>query len=186
MLQTRPSIIIEPGGLEGEGFESGLRKMGTVLKGGVTEKALAGGCDKCGKIHKGRCLKEIRVLDKSEFFFADERELKCRGCGGNCGGGSTTRPGGSGLWVHLKRRRECGETWRKMFWEETIQGWDKWDEEYKTALVIRWFKDGCKEKRIDCVGCGKNMLKFGIGLHVRTVEGCYRKCDSVLLGSCRT
>ena len=153
---------------------------------GVTEKAVARGCDKCGKIHKGRCLKGVRVLDKGEFFFADEKELKCRGCGGNFGGGSTTRPGGSGLWVHLKRRKECGDTWRRLFWEETIQGWDKWDEEYKTALVIRWFKDGCKEKRIDCVGCGKNMLKFGIGLHVRTVEGCYRKCESVLLGSCRT
>jgi len=92
---------------------------------GVTEKTSTTGCSKCEKNHKGRCLKEIRVLDTSELFFADEKELRCSGCGGNFGGGSTTRPGGSGLWVHLKRRKGCGETRRRLFWEETVQGWDK-------------------------------------------------------------
>jgi len=30
------------------------------------------------------------------------------------------------------------------------------------------------------------MLKFGIGLHVRTIEKCYMSCERVLLESCRT
>ena len=153
---------------------------------GVTEKALTKGYNKCRSNHVRRCKKEVRTLDKSEFFFVDEKELKCRGCGGNFGGGSTTRPGGSGLWVHLRRMREYGETWRRLFWEETIGGWDKWNEEYKTALVIRWFKDGCKEKRTDCVGCGKNMLKGSMELPIRTFEKCYKSCERVLMESCKT
>jgi len=153
---------------------------------GVMEKASTRGYNMCGKNPKGICLKEVRVLDKSEFFFIDEKELKCRGCGGNFGGGSTTRPGGSGLWLHMRRMKECGEIWGRFFWKETIDGWDKWDEEYKTALVVRWFKDGYKERRIDSVGCRKNMLKGSMGLHIRTFEKCYKSCERVLIESCRT
>ena len=101
----------------------------TIEKNGqvITEKINDGPCDKCDKIHVGRCRKRMKI-GRGRFFFIEETDLECIQCGAKFGGGSTSRPGGSGLASHLRSRGKgngCGKKWEEEYWIKTIKDWEK-------------------------------------------------------------
>jgi len=134
-------------------------------------------------VHKGKCVRKMAQLDTGRWFFVGVDEMECRICGGKFGGGSSTRPDGSGLRAHLSRcKNTCGVEWEKLFWKEKSDGWDKWDEEYKLALVVRGITKSWVEDSI-CEGCGKGMWRRNIGAHIRTFNVCYKWAESEVLGA---
>ena len=83
----------------------------TVMKNGkaVIEDIEKMKCKKCDKSHAGKCIQPKRKLPNERWFFVEEDCLECKSCNGKFGGGSTSRPGGSGLLVHLQQRKNtCG------------------------------------------------------------------------------
>ena len=112
-------------------------------------------CKKCDKSHAGKCIQPIRKLSNGRWFFVNEGCLDCKSCNGKFGGGSTSRPGGSGLLGHLQQRKNtCGREWEKEYWKDTVNKWSDWDEEFQIGLVIKWIELYWKKKQ-DCNICGK-------------------------------
>ena len=54
----------------------------------ITEKVENGPCEKCQKVHLGRCMKKMAIR-KGRWFFVDEGQMECTQCGGEFGAGST-------------------------------------------------------------------------------------------------
>lgn len=147
----------------------------TIDKNGriTTEKVKKGPCDKCQTIHIGRCAMKIE-MKTGRWFFVDDREMECDMCGGKFGGGSTSRPGGSGLISHLRTRSEtCGRTWEIRFWKEAIEKWESWDKEFSAGLVIKWM-ELYKKKEKECMVYKKVYANVqGVKLHVRKSMDCF-------------
>ena len=139
----------------------------------VTEKLIKGPCERCQMTHLGRCSMKM-AIKKGRWFFVDEREMTCTQCGGKFGGGSTSRPGGSGLLDHLRRgSKKCGREWEKEYWKETVEKWDTWDEEFKVGLVNKWI-ELYRTKDKECMVCGKEYAAMkGVKAHVRKELDCY-------------
>ena len=73
-----------------------------------TKKVEQGPCEKCQSVHIGRCAMKIE-MKTGRWFFVDDREMECNTCGGKFGGGSTSRPGGSGLISQLRTEAKHAE-----------------------------------------------------------------------------
>lgn len=152
----------------------------TIEKNGkrITEKVPVDGqkCHGYDKIHAGGCLKEVTNLTGRWFFIRDD-QMECNACGGKFGGGSTSRPGGSGLKDHAKRNKKCGPVLEREYWKQIVRRWTELEGEYKLALVMKWIgkEGGGLNERINCAGCGNNMLVKSLKIHVRVMAECYDK-----------
>lgn len=101
--------------------------------------------------------------------------MECKVCNRKFGGGSTSRPGGSGLLTHLQYRKDtCGRVWEMEYWTETVNKSEEWDEEFQTGLVMKWI-ELYWQKKLDCEVCGKE-YKFVVGVknHIRKEKTCMR------------
>jgi len=130
----------------------------------------------CDKIHNGGCMKEVTNLT-GRWFFIKDNQMDCDACGGKFGGGSTSRSGGSGLKDHAKRNKKCGPILEREFWRQIVKRWAELEKEYKLALVMKWIgkEGGGLNTRINCVGCGNDILVKSLKIHVRVMEKCYEK-----------
>ena len=155
-----------------------IEKMGEA----ITEKIEDSLCRKCEKSHHGKCLLEVE-LPKGRWFFIDDNKLECQECGGKYGGGSTSRPGGSGLKAHLNHQKpkRCGLRWEQKYWKETIKNWSDLGGKEKDGLTMKWMEVMLKE-RLNCVGCDKKLKKMDeLKLHVRREKVCFAKLVEVML-----
>ena len=139
----------------------------------ITENIEKSKCKRCDKHHFGRCIEKKRSLKNGRWFFVNEDDLECKVCNGKFGGGSTNRPGGSGLIKHLQNRKDsCGREWEKEFWLETVDKWEDWDEEYQAGLVQKWM-ELYKKKLMKCGQCGKEYkVQDGLRIHIRKEKRC--------------
>ena len=150
-----------------------IEKNGSVIK----EIAKKPPCDGCGKTHEGPCLKEIDDL-RGRWFYINKVEMNCLICGGKYGGGSTSRPGGSGLKDHLNKDKfGCGRKWEIKKWGELVDEWEGWSESYRNALVIKW-SEIFDKKNLKCWECDKafNSLNY-LRKHVRGERNCFEKLE---------
>jgi len=121
----------------------------TIEKNGATvvQRVERPNCDSCGKAHRGgKCLKEVADM-KGRWFFVEGNLLECHICGGKYGGGSTSRPGGSGLKNHLTvNKNTCGRKWEIEYWESVARRWNSGElgGDYKIGMVIKWSELNCK------------------------------------------
>ena len=148
----------------------------------ITEKIEDSLCRKCGKCHHGKCLLEVE-LPKGRWFFIDDNKLECQECGGKYGGGSTSRPGGSGLKAHLngQKPKRCGPRWEQKYWKGTIENWGGLGESEKKGLTMKWMEVMLKEK-LNCMGCDKKLKNMNeLKLHVRRESICFAKLAEVML-----
>jgi len=84
-------------------------------------------------------LRKPSKLNTGKWFSVEADRLECRICHGRFGGGSSTRPCGSGLRSHLSQMKNtCCRMWTNLFWDEAVESWNRLDEEYKLALLVRW------------------------------------------------
>ena len=146
----------------------------------VTEEIKTGPCVKCQFTHTGRCRKKMDIK-QGRWFFVDERVMECKICGGKFGGGSTSRPGGSGLLRHLSgSKRGCGREWEVEYWKDTVEKWESWKEEFQVGLVNKWI-ELYRTKDKDCMICGKVFAeRKEIKEHVRRDINCYKGMEKVV------
>jgi len=110
-----------------------LEKDGKV----VVERVRDGKCERCEKSHSRRCLADMTHLP-GRSFFVKETDMECPICGAKFGGGSTSRPGGSGLKSHLsKSRKGCGRKLESQHWENIASGWDELEEGVRVSLGLK-------------------------------------------------
>ena len=138
----------------------------------ITEKSDNRVCDRCQRVHLGRCAKKMTIR-QGRWFFVDENEMECNQCGGKFRGGSTNRPGGSGLIDHLRRsKKTCGRVWEKEYWIETIRKWEDWEEDFQVGLVNKWI-ELYRTKDKECKICGKKYVGAkSVKQHIRKEIGC--------------
>ena len=145
----------------------------------VVEKVRMEECEGCGKMHHGRCMKEIANLSGRWFFITEER-MVCKVCRAKFGGGSMSRPDGSGLKEHLsKDRKGCGSRWKKGYYEDCMKGWDNLEEEFKFTLVKKWISRMGKG-RVICTECCMGMKTEGLKEHIRREGNCYNKYEGMM------
>jgi len=134
-------------------------------------------CLGCGKVHTGRCVKEMADLN-GRWFFVGKDTLECRVCGASFGGGSTTRPGGSGLKAHISRNKlTCGRKWEVEYWEDVVRNWDNWGDDFKLAIVVKWAGKDVKGT-LECEGCQVRMGKIALAKHMRMFDDCCSAWES--------
>ena len=154
----------------------------TIEKNGktITEKSDNQVCDRCQRAHLGRCAKKMTIR-QGRWFFVDENKMECDQCGGKFGGGSTNRPGGSGLIDHLRRsKKNCGREWEKAYWIETIRKWENWEEEFQVGLVNKWI-ELYRTKDKECMICGKKYVGAkGVKQHIRKEIECMEGLEKVV------
>jgi len=153
-----------------------IEKNGQVITEKVDKR-----CRKWNKIHLGRCMKKVS-MKRGRWFFIEEEEMECRMCGGKYGGGSTSRPGGSGLIGHIRYKVEtCGKSWERMYWEDKLERWNDWDEEFQMGLVVKWVE--LKQRDVlECKECGKSFKTIrGVKEHLRREDACYQRMVKVVL-----
>ena len=140
----------------------------------ITERVDKQKGDRWDKIHAGGCLREVTNLTGRWFFIKDD-QMHCEACGGKFGGGSTARPGSSGLKDHAKRNKKCGPVLERIYWKEIVRRWTELEDDYKLALVMKWIgkEGGGLNQRINCAGCGNNRLVKSLKIHVRVMAECY-------------
>ncbi|KAG0125756.1 hypothetical protein HOY82DRAFT_542949 [Tuber indicum] len=144
----------------------------------VVEMVTKPPCDGCGRTHRGPCLKRVADM-RGRYFYAGE-SIECRICGSKFGGGSTIRPGGSGLSRHLARN-SCGREWEKLFWKEEMERKEEWEADYRLAMGIKWSELWCKGV-LNCWGCNKGYKSIqGLRMHVRTEEDCFKVLEGLMM-----
>jgi len=140
--------------------------------GKIVKMKVGNRCRKCGSKHMGKCTKKVAMLETGRWFFVGKDEMECKMCKGKFGGGSTTRPGGSGMRAHLGRSKKyCGMKWEEEFYKKFIRKIDIWDGEYKLGVLVRWMTLRWEDRNV-CKGCGKGMLKKSVREHVRKYDKC--------------
>jgi len=154
----------------------------TIEKNGklITEK-VDKRCGKCNIIHLGRCMKKVS-MKRGRWFLIEEEEMECRMCGGKYRGGSTRRPGRSGLIGHIRYKVEtCGKNWERVYWEDKLERWNDWDEEFQMGLVVKWVE--LKQREVlGCNECGKSFKTIsGVKEHLRREDACYERMVKVVL-----
>ena len=147
----------------------------------ITEDVGKSICGKCDKPHSGKCMQRKAKMRIGRWFFVDEDRMECEMCNGKFGGGSTSRPGGSGLLKHIQTRKDsCGKEWEKEYWEEKMAKWTDWDKEFQMGLVLKWIELNWKKRR-ECEICGKSYKDpDGIRKHVRREQGCMKGVADVM------
>ena len=147
----------------------------------VTENVERPSCDGCGKSHVGACVRRMTDM-RGRWFFLGEAETRCGHCGGNYGGGSNPRPGGSGLKMHLNRRKDvCGRALEIEYWKNEIGNKMDWDEEFRVAMVNKWIERNCTGRK-ECWECRKVYKTFsGLRQHIRTYDVCFRVVEKMMV-----
>jgi len=108
-----------------------IDKDGTV----ITIKTPMPTCEKCDAQHRGGCIRKILDL-KGRWFWVQRTDVVCLHCGGNFGGGSNPRPGGSGLLKHLNRcKMKCGRPVEMEKWNGICGRWGEMDGIHRATMV---------------------------------------------------
>lgn len=139
-------------------------------------------CKYCNNYHRGKCKKKVLDVRAGRWFFIGDGELECKMCGGKYGGGSTSRPGGSGLKAHLNRQKPkvCGDKWESEYWKETRERWDEKEEIERITLVVKWMELFMKDIK-NCLNCSKGYTTLGnLRVHVRKEKECFEMMEKVV------
>ena len=159
----------------------------TIMKNGETIKENVlkpmNVCKDCNNYHRGNCREAIQKVRAGRWFFKGENEIECKECGGKYGGGSTSRPGGSGLIAHLNRQKpkRCGKEWERKFWEKAIDEWDEKERIEKVTLITKWMELNMREI-VSCMKCGKRMsMMRGLRVHVREQRNCFERLEEMVI-----
>lgn len=147
-----------------------LQKDGKV----VVERVGDGKCKRCEKSHSGRCLTAMTHLP-GRWFFVKETDMECPICGAKFGGGSTSRPAGSGLKSHLsKSRKGCGRKLEIQHWENIASGGDDLEEGVRVSLGLKWIEVNffVKDKKKECLNCKRALVVRSNKDYVRRNKDC--------------
>ena len=138
-------------------------------------------CPKCDIIHDGRCMKKA-TIGKGRWFFLNEGDMECKICHGKYGGGSTSRPGGSGLLSHIRVKKDtCGKKWEKLYWMERMERWNEWDEEHQMGLIVKWVEMKRKDD-LKCGYCGNEYKVIrGLKEHLRREDECCMEMVKIVM-----
>ena len=147
----------------------------------VTEQIKQPPCGGCDKVHVGPCIKRMTDM-RGRWFFVKETETRCGHCGGNYGGGSNARPGGSGLKGHLQKRKDrCGRALEIEYWREEVSNKKDWDEEFRVAMVNKWIERNCVGIK-EYWGCDRLFKNVsGLRQHVRSHDICFEVVEKMMM-----